>query len=51
MKTKDAVPKTHKKNGHIKRRGRKRHSHRQVQRSVSSKAESYTHFHQECFGV
>uniref|UniRef100_A0A9J7ZED8 Serine/arginine repetitive matrix 4 n=2 Tax=Cyprinus carpio TaxID=7962 RepID=A0A9J7ZED8_CYPCA len=38
VKTKDAVPKTHKKNGHIKRRGRKRHSHRQVQ-SVSFDAD------------
>uniref|UniRef100_A0A672NVT6 Serine/arginine repetitive matrix 4 n=1 Tax=Sinocyclocheilus grahami TaxID=75366 RepID=A0A672NVT6_SINGR len=42
-KTKEAVAKTHEKNGHVKRRGRKRHSHRRARRSVSSKAVPHTH--------
>lgn len=42
-KTKDAVAKTHEKNGHVKRRGRKRHSHRRARRSVSSEAVPHTH--------
>lgn len=42
-KTKEAVAKTHEKSGHVKRRGRKRHSHRRARRSVSSKAVPHTH--------
>lgn len=43
VKTKDTVAKSHEKNGHTKRRGRKRHSHRRARRSVPSKAVPHTH--------